>query len=81
MRMRKRSKTPKPLLKRPSLDVKTIPVLGAIDAERIRLAAEEAEARYKQLLAEVKYVEIGYQSQIRNSELEVPAGANGTETR
>jgi multidrug efflux pump subunit AcrA (membrane-fusion protein) len=61
----------KAALEKAKLDVKTIPVLGAIDAERTRLAAEEAEARYKQLLAEVKYVEIGYQSQIRNSELEV----------
>jgi HlyD family secretion protein len=61
----------KAALEKAKLDVKTIPVLGAIEAERTRLAAEEAEARYKQLLAEVKFVEIGYQSQIRNSELEV----------
>jgi hypothetical protein len=32
------------------LDLKTIPVLGTMDAERLRLAAEEAEARHKQLL-------------------------------
>jgi len=61
----------KAALEKAKLDVKTIPVLGAIDAERTKLAAEEAEARYKQLLAEVKFVEIGYQSQIRNSELEL----------
>ena len=61
----------KAALEKAKLDVKTIPVLGAIDAERTRLAAEEAEARYKQLLAEVKFVEIGYQSQIRNAELEI----------
>lgn len=61
----------KAALDKAKLDVRTIPVLGAIDAERTRLAAEEAEARYKQLLAEVKFVEIGYQSQIKNAELEV----------
>jgi len=58
-------------LEKARLDVKTIPVLGAIDAERVKLAAEEADARYKQLLAEVKFVEIGFQSQIKNAELEV----------
>ena len=52
-----------------------------IDAERIKLAAEEAEARYKQFLAEVKFVEIGQQSQIKNAELEAPAGASGIEAR
>ncbi|HYP05533.1 MAG TPA: efflux RND transporter periplasmic adaptor subunit [Bryobacteraceae bacterium] len=60
----------KAALEKARLDLKTIPVLSAIDAERVKLAAEEAEARYKQLLAEVKYVEIGQQSQIRNAELE-----------
>jgi multidrug resistance efflux pump len=47
-----------------------VPVLSAIDAERVKLAAEEADARYKQLLAEVKFVEIGQQSQLKNAELE-----------
>lgn len=31
------------------LDVKTAPVLSAMEAERVKLAAEEAEARYKQV--------------------------------
>jgi HlyD family secretion protein len=57
-------------LEKARLDVQTIPVLGRIDAERTRLAAEEAEARYKQLLAEVKFVEIGQQSQLKNARLE-----------
>ena len=60
----------KAALEKARLDVKTTPVLSAIDAERVRLAQEEAEARYKQLLAEVKYVEIGQQSQLRTAELE-----------
>jgi biotin carboxyl carrier protein len=60
----------KAALEKARLDMKTIPVLSQIDAERVRLAAEEAEAQYKQLLAEVKFVEIGQQSQIRNADLE-----------
>jgi len=58
-------------LEKARLDVKTIPVLGAIEAEKMKLAAEEAEAQYKQVLAEEKFVEIGYESQIRESELEL----------
>jgi len=58
-------------LEKAQLDVKTIPVLGAIEAERTRLAAEEASARYKQLLAEVKFVEMGQQSQLKAAQLEV----------
>lgn len=53
------------------LDVKTVPVLGEIDAERVKLAAEEAEAKYKQLLAEVKFVDVGYNSQVKTAELEL----------
>ena len=64
-----------------TFDVKTIPVLGRIDAERTRLAAEEAEARYKQLLAEVKFVEIGQQSQLKNARARAAAGACRIETR
>lgn len=60
----------KATLEKARLDLKTLPVLSAIEAERVKLAAEEAEARYKQLLSEVKYVEIGQQSQLKNAELE-----------
>jgi len=62
--------TAKAALEKARLDVKTTPVLSQIDAERVRLAVEEADARYKQLLAEVKYVEIGQQSQLKSAELE-----------
>jgi multidrug resistance efflux pump len=61
----------KAALEKARLDVKTIPVLGAIDAERIRLAAEEAEARYKQYLSEVKYVEIGQRAQLRSAQIDL----------
>ncbi len=52
------------------LDLKTTPVRSVIDSERLRLALEEAVAKYKQLLEEVKYVEISELSQIRNAEIE-----------
>jgi multidrug efflux pump subunit AcrA (membrane-fusion protein) len=61
----------KATLDQANLDVKTIPVLGTIDAERVRLAAEEADAQYKQLLAEVKFVEAGYAAQVKGTELEL----------
>jgi HlyD family secretion protein len=61
----------KAALEKARLDVKTIPVLGAIEAESVKLAAEEADARYKQLLAEVKFVEIGQASEIKAAELEL----------
>lgn len=41
------------------LDMKTVPVLSAMDAERRRLALEEAQARYKQILQEVKFMDVG----------------------
>jgi multidrug resistance efflux pump len=53
------------------LDLKTTPVRSAIDSERLRLALEEAQAKHKQLLAEVKFVEISEGSQIRNAEIEL----------
>ncbi|HEX2726059.1 MAG TPA: efflux RND transporter periplasmic adaptor subunit [Beijerinckiaceae bacterium] len=61
----------KAALEKARLDVKTTPVLGTIDAERVKLALEEAQARYKQFLSEVKFVEVGYQSQIRAAEIEL----------
>jgi multidrug efflux pump subunit AcrA (membrane-fusion protein) len=53
------------------LDMKTLPVLSAMDAERRRLALEEAQARYKQLLQEVNFVDIGIRADRRVAELEV----------
>jgi len=53
------------------LDLKTTPVLGAIDAERVKLALEEADAQYKQVLAEVKYFDIGQKAQYRSAELDL----------
>jgi HlyD family secretion protein len=58
-------------VERAELDVKTIPVLSAIQAERTKLALEEAKAEYEQLLTEVKFQRISEEAQLREEELEV----------
>jgi HlyD family secretion protein len=58
-------------LEKAQLDIKTTPVLGTIDAERLRLALDEAQARYKQLLEEVKYFEASQEAQLRIDELDL----------
>ena len=63
--------TAKAELEKARLDLKTTPVLSAIQAERTRLAVEEAEARYKQLAAEALLVETGMTAQARNAEIEL----------
>lgn len=61
----------KAALDQANLDLKTIPVLGDIEAERVKLAAEEAAAKYKQLVAEQKFSEASYASQVKVAELEL----------
>jgi HlyD family secretion protein len=63
--------TAKSELDKARLELKTIPVLSAIQAERTRLAVEEAEARYQQLVAEAQLVDAGMNAQIRNAEIEL----------
>lgn len=63
----------KAALDKARLDMKTVPVLSDIDAERVKLALEEAEAQYKQLLSEVKHVEVSEKAQLRNAELDLRA--------
>ncbi|MDX2057350.1 MAG: HlyD family efflux transporter periplasmic adaptor subunit, partial [Gemmatimonadales bacterium] len=65
--------TAKAALDKAKLDVRTTPVLSAIDAERVKLALEEAEAQYKQVLSEVRHVEASEKAQIRNAELDLKA--------
>ncbi len=60
----------KAALEKARLDLKTEPIKSAIDAERLRLAVEEAEAQYKQYLNEVKYFEISQASDLRRAELD-----------
>lgn len=63
--------TAKAYLDKARLDMKTVPVLSAIDAERTKLALDEAEAQYKQILSEVKFVDVSQKAQIRNAELDL----------
>src|ERR1039458_9680123 len=51
------------------LDLQTIPVKSAIDAENLKLAAEQAEATYKQLVFEDSLVIESQRATIRVSEL------------
>lgn len=57
-------------LEKAQIDLKTVPVQSAIMTERLRLIAEHAEARYKQLLKEVSLKEITYAADRRIAELE-----------
>lgn len=61
----------KAAVEKAELDLKTVPVRSAIDSERFKLALEEAQARYKQVLAEVPYVDAGEKAQLRISELDI----------
>ena len=51
------------------LDQKKTEVVSAIDAERLKLAVDEATAKHKQLLEEVRLVEISQKAQIRIGEI------------
>jgi HlyD family secretion protein len=53
------------------LELQKIPVLSAMDAERTKLAFEEADARYQQLLKEQKFLKISQDASLRNSELDL----------
>jgi HlyD family secretion protein len=58
-------------LEKAKLDLRTTPVRSDIDAERLRLALEEAEARLKQLKQEVRFVDIGIKADLRRAEIEL----------
>jgi len=58
-------------LEKARLDLKTIPVLSDIDGEKARLAFQQAEAKYQQLLKEIPFVLASEQADTRNSELNV----------
>jgi HlyD family secretion protein len=57
-------------LDKAKLDMKTVPVLSNIDAERVKLTLEEAEAQYKQQLAEGKFIDDAEKAQLKFAELE-----------
>jgi multidrug resistance efflux pump len=56
------------------LDMQTTPVRSLIDAEKLKLAVQEAEARYKQLLTEVPNVRVVESTQERIQQIEVEQG-------
>jgi len=47
------------------LDLKTAEIRSSIDAEKMKLAVEEAEARYKQMAAEAPLMEVSQKAEIR----------------
>jgi HlyD family secretion protein len=51
------------------LDLQTLEVISDIDAERLKLAAEETEARYKQLLKEIPLLATSQKADLRGVEL------------
>jgi multidrug efflux pump subunit AcrA (membrane-fusion protein) len=61
----------KSALDKAQLDLKTLPVMGAMDSERLKIAAEEAAANYKQQVAALKFYEISYGSQVKAAKLEL----------
>jgi RND family efflux transporter MFP subunit len=58
-------------LEKAELDVKTIPVLSAIQAERTRLALEEAQAEYDRVLEEAKFKRISEDAELQEAQYEV----------
>lgn len=60
----------KAALDKARLDLKTVPVKGAIDSERLRLTEEQAAAGYKQLLAAAKLNEVVRKAALRMNQLD-----------
>lgn len=63
--------TAKANLDKAKLDMRTLPVRSAMDSERLKLVLEEAQARYDQLLKEVKFVDTGIAADRKVAELEL----------
>lgn len=53
------------------LDLKTIEVRSAIEAEKFKLAAEETDARYRQLLKEIKLFEASQAADLRANQIDL----------
>ena len=58
-------------LEKAKLTMRTAPVMGAIETERAKLALEEAQARYDQLLKEVKFMEDSLRAETKTAEIEL----------
>ncbi len=53
------------------LELQKIPVLSTMDAERIKLTFEEAEARHEQLLKQEKFLKVSQDASLRDTELDL----------
>lgn len=58
-------------LEKARLDMKSVPVLSTIAAENIRLAFDEAQARYRELLNNRPFLAASQEADLRKSELDV----------
>jgi multidrug resistance efflux pump len=58
-------------LEKSRLDYKTAVVRSAIEAERLKLTMEEAEARLQQMQKQVRFVETSLKAQMRNAEIDM----------
>jgi len=56
-------------MEKAKLDLQTLEVVSAIDAEKLKLAAEETEAHYKQLLKEIPLLVTSQTADLRGVEL------------
>jgi HlyD family secretion protein len=56
-------------MEKAKLDLQTLEVVSTIDAERLKLAAEETAARYQQLLKEVPLLAASQRADLRGTEL------------
>ena len=56
-------------MEKAQLDLQTIEVVSDIDAEKLKLAAEETTAHYKQILEEVPLLRASQKADVRGSEL------------
>ncbi|MBM3774364.1 MAG: HlyD family efflux transporter periplasmic adaptor subunit [Acidobacteria bacterium] len=63
-------RTARASLEKARLDLKTVEVRSAIEAEKFRLVAEEADAHYGQSLKEVALVETSHRAQLRATEID-----------
>ncbi len=64
----------KAAVEKSKLDLKTVPVLSAMDSERMKLAFESAEANYQTLQAQLKLYEAGQLAQIKGAQIELEQG-------
>src|SRR5205085_5088021 len=56
-------------MEKAKLDMQTLEVVSSIDAEKLKLAVEETQARYNQLLKEVPLLDTSQKADLRNSEI------------